>query len=72
MAKQRKQRRLAYAVLAAVLTAGAFLIGPAPIGPTAVAAGQCDCQGGYNYAFDAKPCSAGGTNCAVCSCPPAK
>lgn len=64
MMKQLKGRLLVYLAVTAILVLGALVVGPIP-----AASGQCDCQGGYNYANDGKPCSPGGTNCAWCNCP---
>lgn len=63
MMKQLKQRLFVYLAVTAILVFGAFLVVPTP-----AVSGQCSCTGGYNYADDLKPCSAGGTNCAWCEC----
>ena len=58
-------KRFFYLAVAVVVVFGTLLLLPTP-----AVGGDCDCVGGYNYAFDEQPCSPGGTNCAVCHCPP--
>jgi hypothetical protein len=62
----RFKRRLFFVAIATALVLGSFVPGSGPV----ASGGECDCVGGYNYAYDGQPCSPPGSNCMVCTCPP--